>query len=580
MVIFYLKRGMFKEFLRELRVMLTGDGYPEMHLRPGSKYADSQRARKAQLADMFLYADSRIACPRFKREIEYTLNYYASINTDKSYRKMLSEVHREAIAMIDNFKRSTPILRPADSEDIERAEESGDRAMQEALLDSFIANSFDILRRVEEGMPLEEERIQELYMSGIRVYKMPLIRDLVRKRKQLLMYFVLLNIHPTGIRMGSVIRNDEARRFMLFEVFASPEENIYKPALETMIEVLAKDESPSGHFHQAFYPLVAESAKMDGFANALISILIESSKGRIELFTMDDQAKFFNKTKEITLELFEDERLPHFRTAFLEGAIALSAADAEARPIIDRLLSDFGFEPEVLRTVQAGAIWRGDNSSGSRFGDIANHVYSAENGLGLFEMYFNSGRGRISFGPDGTREIKEEGPAFNLEEQLLLAKVLMTVGIKDIEARTGIILEDLLARIERWSPGYAEVSLRDAEKVADELSRRVGYKIKFGNKLSGIEFVLSREAMEALPEVQGYNWEAGVEEGIRSSLSSFTNKVFQITIGPEYCSVNLYDKKTTVEKMLDEVKPGVVLGLGDSSVDVSFLSLRPQGIDY
>ncbi|MBP7055879.1 MAG: GNAT family N-acetyltransferase [Candidatus Omnitrophica bacterium] len=580
MVIFYLKRGMFKEFLRELRVMLTGDGYPEMHLRPGSKYSDSQKARKAQLADMFLYADSRIACARFKREIEYTINYYASINTDKAYRNMLFWAHREAIATIDNFKRSTPILRPADSEEIERAEESGDRAMQEALLDRFIANSFDILRRVQDGMPLEEERIQELYMSGIRVYKMPLIRDLVKKRKQLLMYFVLLNIHPTGIRVGSAIRNDEARRFMLFEVFASPAEDVYKPALETIIEVLAKDESPSGHFHQAFYPLVTESAKMDGFANALLSMLIQSSKGEIELFTMDDQVKFFSKAKEITLELFEDERLPHLRTAFLEETVAFAAAEPDARPVMDDLLKDLRFEAEILRAVQARPNLRDGDPAGSGLGDISKEVYSVENGLGLFEMYFNSGRGRISFGPGGTREVKEEGPAFNVEEQLFLAKVLMTVGIKDIQARTGIILEDLLERIDRWHPANAESSLGEAEAIMEELSGRVGYRIKFGNKLSGIEFVLSKEAMAGLPTVQGYNWEAGVEEGIRSHLSSFTNKVFQITIGQEYCSVNLYDKKTTVEKVFDRVKPGVVLGLGDSSVDISFLSLKPAGVDY
>lgn len=357
LVIFYLKRGMFREFLRELKVMLTGDGYPDIILKDDSKYENPAKAREDQLLSMFLYADERIACPRFKREIEYTLDYYSSINKDQGYRDMLAVVHDKAMNMLEGFKSSSGILKPADTEEIERAEKAEDPAIQEALLDLFIENTFQILNRVKNGAPLEEERIRELYMSGIRVYKMPLIRHLSAKRKKLLTYFILINIHPRGINMGSVARNNEARRFLLFEVFASPEKDIYEPAIEAIIEIMARHHGKSDHYHRSFYPIMAESANLgiDAFAKAMRDILLKSYRGEIEMFDTDEggnlpgQGAFLDQAVEMIKELASDKGLPSFRGKISEQLIDAASSDGEARSFLEGILQDLGVDPAAIK---------------------------------------------------------------------------------------------------------------------------------------------------------------------------------------------------------------------------------------
>ncbi len=210
--------------------------------------------------------------------------------------------------------------------------------LQRDILDYFLANTSKILREVKDDVPLEKQKVHELFMAGIRVYKFPLIKDLLEKRKKLLTYFILLNIHPHKDKIGSPVRSDEARRLMINEVFASEDVTIFEPALETVIELLAKgEELHSDYFFRCFYPLFEASEKLPRFAKAIIDVLIEAEHNKVRLFEIKSEGEFFKETKKIIRQVADES--PSVKEEIIEYLQQTAAEHKEEIPLVRNLLN-------------------------------------------------------------------------------------------------------------------------------------------------------------------------------------------------------------------------------------------------
>jgi len=219
-----------------------------------------------------------------------------------------------------------------------------DDFLQNRILDYFAEEGPIILREVRDGAPSEERQIHELFMAGIWVYKFPLTRHMVGKRKKLLTYYIILNIRSPeregGARaLGSRIRSVEARKLMINEVFASEDETISQPALQAIIEILARgDEKHSDFFFQAFYPLLKEAGKIPHFAKELINTLVQAEHDGIELFEIKSEREFFEETKKIIKLLAAESS--EFREGITDHLHLLAGERTEEVPLVVGLVGD------------------------------------------------------------------------------------------------------------------------------------------------------------------------------------------------------------------------------------------------
>ncbi|NQU73674.1 MAG: hypothetical protein HQ547_03070 [Candidatus Omnitrophica bacterium] len=220
-----------------------------------------------------------------------------------------------------------------------------DDFLQNRILDYFAEEALTIIREVRDGAPAEEQQVHELFMAGIWVYKFPLTRHLVAKRKKLLTYYILLNVrspeHEGGPRMiGSRIRNAEARRLMIDEVFSSEDETITEPALQAIIEIIARgEENHSDFFFQAFYPLLKEAGKLPHFAKELVDTLVLAEHDGIDLFEIRSEREFFEETRKIIRLLAAES--PELREDITDHLHLLAGERTEEVPLVIGLVGDF-----------------------------------------------------------------------------------------------------------------------------------------------------------------------------------------------------------------------------------------------
>ncbi|MBP7216348.1 MAG: phosphotransferase, partial [Candidatus Omnitrophica bacterium] len=99
MVTFYLKRGRLQQFLEELHVLLTGEGYPRK-----SETVQSETDRKIQVWLMGNFVTHSMPLATLLEEIDYSLQYLSTIVQEPGFHEEVERVYAAAKAMIEAFQ--------------------------------------------------------------------------------------------------------------------------------------------------------------------------------------------------------------------------------------------------------------------------------------------------------------------------------------------------------------------------------------------------------------------------------------------------------------------------------------------
>jgi len=224
--------------------------------------------------------------------------------------------------------------------------------LQEKIFKYFVEKATKIVSEVRDGVPDEEERISDIYMAAIRVYRFRHIKDrkeFFKDRKKLLAKFVLLNIRPAKLG-GSNVRDKVARRLAVEEVLASEDPAIFQPALEIIIEILAYSEQKGGNvgrlFFEHYYSLLKSTKRLPRFAKALVNVLIKSEHNGVVSFEDKGLQGFSEETRRIIKRLRNE--LSGFRRELMACIKEIKRGGRENTPIMDALLS-YIESPEVDR---------------------------------------------------------------------------------------------------------------------------------------------------------------------------------------------------------------------------------------
>ena len=203
-----------------------------------------------------------------------------------------------------------------------------------------------------------------------------------------------------------------------------------------------------------------------------------------------------------------------------------------------------------------------------------------QQGLGLFEMYYNSGRGRLWY-ENGECIRAEEGREFTASEQVLIVYSLLVEFVDAMEALGRGNFADVRQELSSWDMTRPAASLLKIAALMDSINQQLGCTgVHINNKLSEVEIGFTPEAIAALSHFTRDVYKDKLETRLQGLKSLFINTDYKVFAGLEYCKVTLFDKADTVTKILHGIDGGVVIGLGDSAVDVSFLALEPAGVDY
>lgn len=224
------------------------------------------------------------------------------------------------------------------------------RLAQEKFLDYYIKNLSRILMRVRDGEISEEDKIRGIYEEIFNAYRLFLIRDMTQKRKKLISTAILSNIiSPDEIERDKTAKPDEKRfqshkrsqvaiDFMMKRIFASRDPMIFRPALEAVIELLAKYPK---YFWKRLLPLLEESERLPRFAKALVDVLIRAEKDDVKLFELEDRQMFIAQGKNIIVEL--SEKSPKLRNEIISYLLDVSERSGEEAELIHDMLDRIGF---------------------------------------------------------------------------------------------------------------------------------------------------------------------------------------------------------------------------------------------
>ena len=211
-----------------------------------------------------------------------------------------------------------------------------------------VSNIIEVLNRPGGGPPNGDfkvrRKIRKLFHNVIKIYKSYFIRDLVRERKKLLVEIILINVKPAeeASTLGSDVRSDIAVELFLDEVLNSSDRSVYQPALEAIIELLAKEKR--GHktfFFNRFFPLLQKSGKLPRFSRALIDELIKAEHHKIRLFYIENENEFFDETREIIRMLAE--RSPDLKKDIMSYLFEIAETTNEEIPLVRALLDYMRF---------------------------------------------------------------------------------------------------------------------------------------------------------------------------------------------------------------------------------------------
>jgi PAS domain S-box-containing protein/diguanylate cyclase (GGDEF)-like protein len=207
----------------------------------------------------------------------------------------------------------------------------------------------------------EEREVKALFSKILKIYKSYFVRDLVKKRKKLLIESVLPNIKPQGdptASLGSSLRSDVVVSLLLEDVLASNDPTIYQPALESMIEVLAKEKRRHGDFFfNRYFPILKKSQNLPRFARGLIDELIKAEHGKIKLFYIENEQEFFDEIKEIIKRLADVS--PELKKDIMEYLFEIAHKSKEEIPLVRAFLDDVRFHvvnSEEFPRISAGMV--------------------------------------------------------------------------------------------------------------------------------------------------------------------------------------------------------------------------------
>ncbi len=206
---------------------------------------------------------------------------------------------------------------------------------------------------------------------------------------------------------------------------------------------------------------------------------------------------------------------------------------------------------------------------------------SAGTNLGetLLEGYFNSGRQNLTYRSGWKPIVTELNDAFSPAEMVVISRSLILNMLEMVRDAYGIKWDDLIVETRALSTGSAEESLAKIPGIMARMNSHFKtISIDFYNRDAVLELVSRNGFIDTdLGQVNWKEYRRKVEEDIKGKVNSKA----RIFVGPEYLKVTLFDKKDAVEKVLLSLPSGVVVAIGDSEMDVSFLGLKaPEMIDF
>lgn len=217
-------------------------------------------------------------------------------------------------------------------------------SLQKMQLKYYLRNGINLQNNIKDSDPKEREKIRSLFKDIFGVYRSRLLRDFVQERKELLLKLVLVNIIPPEERgedertKGSYVRSDEAMILVMEEILPSEDPNVFQPALEVVIELIAQYPK---YCSKRFLPLIEESGKLPHFAKALVDVLIKAEKGGIKMVSLGNIDRFMDEGKDILTDMAE--RLPKIRNDILAYLVTIAEKSSKEIELVHDLLERIGF---------------------------------------------------------------------------------------------------------------------------------------------------------------------------------------------------------------------------------------------
>jgi hypothetical protein len=231
-----------------------------------------------------------------------------------------------------------------------------ERFVQESILDLYLQDPMREFFTVKTKDELEGFKVDTIILHMLAIFQFDKIKsinnkELVIKRKKLLCDGVLLHIHSRKAKIGSDIRSDIAYRRVVRNILKDRDVEIYQPALEVIIELLATKESLSGYIYDTYMPLLQISEEERGFAEALINLAIKAKSNNVHFFTLSrsDGQRFYETLKNVIKRVANESML--LWRELKDYALEITKAHPNVSKEILAILHECGFgQKELART--------------------------------------------------------------------------------------------------------------------------------------------------------------------------------------------------------------------------------------
>ena len=217
-----------------------------------------------------------------------------------------------------------------------------EQALSHRLQRAFRLNLTELILETGAGehLPGYADRFRQSLQRILEVYALPGALEHVKERKVLLTHLLLIHLRPESERRDAAqrLRDTIARELLHTHVFASRDPRIFQPALEAIIELLARAEHRhSQYFSEAFYPSLTRAEHLPRFAKALVDELIKAEHHKIRLFKITSEEAFFEEAKRIVVQLAGES--PPLKGELIAYLQAIARQHEEEVPLVQRLLA-------------------------------------------------------------------------------------------------------------------------------------------------------------------------------------------------------------------------------------------------
>ncbi|MBF0252222.1 MAG: hypothetical protein HQL29_00245 [Candidatus Omnitrophica bacterium] len=194
----------------------------------------------------------------------------------------------------------------------------------EKILNDYLLNYQEYMYSLNDnipdgkgGMKPNEEKLKKLFGGMLDVYvnTADSLRDLTIKRKDLLskVFINIINRNDTknANAIGSKLRSIICEELLIEKVFKSTNPTVYKPGLESVIEIIAND-----FFHKRLFHLLESSGKLPRFAKALIDIYMDAKHDKTTPINIKNKENFYELVEKTIKELTERPSTIQSKTSF------------------------------------------------------------------------------------------------------------------------------------------------------------------------------------------------------------------------------------------------------------------------